>query len=107
VPKRDPRPVDAPSFTIRGAGSGSAPSGVEWVQNRAATTVDGDPRISGSQQANAIRVTVQEAATLQTFPPDYPWQGSRSKQFLQIGNAVPPLMARAVLGAVVPSLVRQ
>lgn len=66
---------------------------------RPATTVAGDPRIPppGQGGPDAIRVSIEEASILQGFPPDYPWQGSRTKRFEQIGNAVPPPLARAVL----------
>lgn len=47
------------------------------------------------------KVTVQEAAILQTFPADYPWQGTKGAQFLQVGNAIPPLLARHILKALV------
>lgn len=46
------------------------------------------------------RITVEEAAVLQSFPRDTPWQGRQSAKFRQIGNAVPPLLAYAVASAV-------
>jgi DNA (cytosine-5)-methyltransferase 1 len=51
----------------------------------------------------AVRITVAEAACFQSFPPGHPWQGTESEQFTQAGNAVPPLLAAAVLASVLPA----
>jgi DNA (cytosine-5)-methyltransferase 1 len=113
------RPANNPASTIM---FGKSSNDARWESP--ATTVQGDPRIwprghkinqsdidrLGRQEAEARygtragtmarRVTVEEAAVLQGFPADHPWQGSKTSQFRQVGNAVCPQVAVAVLNSV-------
>jgi site-specific DNA-cytosine methylase len=45
-------------------------------------------------------ITVREAARLQSFPDDFIFYGTKSNQMLQVGNAVPPILARALAKAI-------
>jgi DNA (cytosine-5)-methyltransferase 1 len=86
----------------------------EWCFNRPSTTIvssfrpdivaaPGYRKAGDGPRQNApgsVRISVDEAALLQSFPVSYPWQGTKGKQFQQIGNAVPPLLAKAVLAEV-------
>jgi len=92
-----------------------------WTARRPATTIltkglvsapgarDRDPNWRPgdkwpSQWTGAERITPEQAAILQGFRRDYPWQGARTRQFAQIGNAVCPPVGRRVLAeAMAPS----
>lgn len=75
-----------PSFTVTGGGTGST-GGAEPFGSRA----------RASMPEGASRITVEEAAALQSYPEGFTFAGTKTKQFLQIGNAVPPLLAEAIL----------
>ncbi|WP_452745903.1 DNA cytosine methyltransferase [Streptomyces filamentosus] len=55
-------------------------------------------RVVSTDGTELPRFTESEAGLLQTFPGEYPWAGRAVAQ--QIGNAIPPLLGKAVLNAV-------
>lgn len=121
-----PRPTlfgDTPEPWVTMAQALDLDAGAErnWTFRRPATTVQGDTRIwppghkvnqadidrLGEAEArarygdragtDAIKITIPQAAVLQGFPPDWPFQGTVAAQALQVGNAVPPPVARAIV----------
>lgn len=96
------------------ANEGDDAESMAWVERRPSPTIVGSFRpdvvaAPGYRRAGdgprqkakgSIRVTVAEAAILQSFPPGYVWCGTQGKQFQQVGNAVPPLLAAAILRSV-------
>jgi DNA (cytosine-5)-methyltransferase 1 len=69
--------------------------------------IEGEPPLPAlPPEAELRRITIEEAAAIQTFPRGLDWQGRLSSKFRQIGNAVPPMLAFHVGAAVMAALER-
>lgn len=76
-----------------------------WIEGYHADLMAGEPPLARlPASARMRRLSLREAAALSAFPPHYPFSGSATQQFRQVGNAVPPPLARAVGEAVARSL---
>lgn len=94
------RPIDLarPSPTLLASMGGNKTPWLDTLgiapEYHAHLLAGGAPR--SGRVPGARRITVEEAALLQTFPPGMAFVGARSSCYRQIGNAVPPLLAKVI-----------
>ena len=86
------RRLDQPAGTLV---AGHARHDFQWV------------KVDGRDDLEKRPLLLAEAAVLQGFRADHPFHGSESKRFLQIANAVPPLLAAHVVSVATGIPVRQ
>jgi DNA (cytosine-5)-methyltransferase 1 len=77
------------------------PNAESWIANYHKRLRSGGSPLADSPVPSHIRrITLLEAAAIQTFPDDYEFIGEKSSAYRQIGNAVPCKLAEAVAKAV-------
>lgn len=97
--------LDAPARTLPASMSGNATPIIDqaqleddatpWVAGYHARLLAGKKPVRRAP-SRMRRLTVEEAAALQTFPLDWQFAGRSASRYRQIGNAVPPRLAFAV-----------
>lgn len=107
-----PLNLDAPSVTLAASMGGNKTPIIDqrmlefedtgsWVvEYHSGLWESNGKAIAPEVPAHLRRLTVEEAAALQTFPLGMQWAGPQSARFRQIGNAVPPRLAYAAAEAV-------
>lgn len=99
-----PRALADQSFTVTAAGN------LTWVRLEdyegvpSARASSAEIRAALPENQEYRVATVEELAALQSFPVGLPWRGTQGEVKRQIGNAVPPKLARAVLHAATANL---
>lgn len=103
--KGRPLNLNAPSKTIPATAGGNRTHVLDKKgilrQYHAHLMAGGKPRrgiVEGCR-----RLTLRESARIQSFPDSFRFTGKKSHQFCQVGNAVPPLLAKAIGAAVMKS----
>jgi DNA (cytosine-5)-methyltransferase 1 len=111
-----PLDLDGPAKTLPASMGGNATPIIDqeelehgaesWVVGYHRRLQEGKPPLKRAP-SRLRRITVQEAAALQTFPLGWTFAGPRVAQYRQVGNAVPPNLAEAVATSVRRVLERQ
>lgn len=82
---------------------------VAWTRyhsQKPAPTIDTGHRHHFHFKCNRVP-TVRENARFQSFPDDFVFLGNRTQQYRQVGNAVPPLLAKVIADALKPYLTQE
>lgn len=104
-----PLKLDEPAKTLPASMGGNATPIIDqeelehgaepWVVDYHRRLQRGEPPLTRAPD-RLRRITVQEAAALQSFPKEWTFAGPRVAQYRQVGNAVPPNLAGAVARSV-------